>query len=245
MKIEVLFPETANLYGDLFNVKYLAECMPDAEIVNTGFKDRPLFADEVPALIYMGTTTERGQQLAIEALKPYKERIEYLIDNNTCFFITGNALEIFGKTISEEGVKVCDGLGILDITSDRNKRVRYNSLYLGEFSDESLEKPIKVAGFKSLFGFAEGDNKEKYFLNTLRGDGINLKVKEEGIRINNFFATYVTGPFLVLNPPFTKWLMRNVLGADNAELAFEEAAMDAYNSRIKEYSDPSTGITYE
>ena len=245
MKIEVLFPEICNLYGDLFNVKYLSDCLQEAEVVNTGLKDEPLFVTEEPSLIYMGTTTERGQQLVIEALTPYKERIKECIDKGVCFFVTGNAMEVFGKTISEEGAKVCDGLGILDIDSDRNSRVRYNSLYLGEFKDESLEEPIKIAGFKSLFGFAEGDNREKYFLKTLRGDGLNLNVKEEGIRINNFFATYVTGPFLVLNPPFTRWLMRNVMGVQNAELAFEEAAMDAYMSRIKEYSDPSTGIKYE
>lgn len=245
MKIEVLFPEICNLYGDLFNVKYLSDCMPEAEVVNTGLKDEPLFVKEEPDLIYMGTTTERGQQLVIEALTPHKERIKECINKGVCFFVTGNAMEVFGKTISEEGVKVCDGLGILDIDSDRNRRVRYNSLYLGEFKDESLEEPIKIAGFKSLFGFSIGNNSENFFLNTLRGDGLNLKVKEEGFRINNFFATHVTGPFLVLNPPFTKWLMRNIMGAESAELAFEEAAMDAYNSRIKEYSDPSTGIQYE
>ena len=79
---------------------------------------------------------------------------------------------------------------------------------------------------------------------TERGTGLNPQVKEEGLRINNFFATYVTGPFLVLNPPFTKWFMRHILKVGNAEPAFEEAAMDAYESRIKEYSDPHTGITY-
>lgn len=39
MKIEVLYPEICNLYGDLFNVKYLSECLPEAEIVYTGLKE--------------------------------------------------------------------------------------------------------------------------------------------------------------------------------------------------------------
>ena len=38
--------------------------------------------------------------------------------------------------------------------------------------------------------------------------------------------------------------MQNMLGVVDAKLAFEEAAIDAYNLRVKEYSDPGTGIYY-
>lgn len=244
MRIEVLYPEICNLYGDLFNVEYLGKCLPDAELVHTALKDEPLFVSEFPDMVYMGTTTERGQQLAIECLDKYRDRIKECIEKGVPFLITGNALEIFGKEIREEGKKVCDGLGLFDIVADRKARDRFNSLYLGTFTDESLDEPIKIVGFKSLFGFAEGNNKEQYFLMTERGTGLNPEVKEEGLRVNNFFATYVTGPFLVLNPPFTKWFMRHVLKVEDAEPAFKEAAMDAYESRVKEYSDPHTGITY-
>ena len=81
MKIEVLFPEICNLYGDLFNIKYLKDCLPEAEIVNTGLKEQPLFLTEKPDLIYMGTTTEQGQIMAIEALSKYKERIHRWIED--------------------------------------------------------------------------------------------------------------------------------------------------------------------
>ena len=68
-------------------------------------------------------------------------------------------------------------------------------------------------------------------------------MKEEGIRVNNFMATYVIGPILVLNPPFAKYLLEKC-GADSSDLAFEEAAMEAYDARVREYSDPSTGFYY-
>ena len=36
MKIEVLFPEVANLYGDLSNIEYLKKCLNnDVEIIET------------------------------------------------------------------------------------------------------------------------------------------------------------------------------------------------------------------
>ena len=62
--------------------------------------------------------------------------------------------------------------------------------------------------------------------------------------VNHFFATHITGPLLVLNPTFTKWYMEQMMGVENAVLAFEEAAMDAYNLRVAEYTDPGTGIYY-
>ena len=42
MKIELLYPEIANLYGDLFNVEYLSRCC-GAEVVETSLKESPRF----------------------------------------------------------------------------------------------------------------------------------------------------------------------------------------------------------
>lgn len=242
MKIEVLFPEICNLYGDLFNVTYLKDCLPEAEVTNTSLGNEPLFVKETPDLIYMGTTTERGQVLAIEALSKHKERIKECIDSGVNFLITGNAMEIFFNEIIEGGNKVCDGLGILDFVAKREARKRFNCLYLGDFATD--KGPIKIVGFKSLFGYAYGDNSNCALFYTERGDGLNKECKGEGIRINNFFATHITGPLLVLNPTFTKWYIENMLKVSDVKLAFEEAAMDAYNLRVEEYSNPGTGFYY-
>ena len=158
--------------------------------------------------------------------------------------ITGNAGEIFANEIIEEDKKVADGLGILDFTAKRKARKRFNSLYLGDFVPDGDEEPIKMVGFKTVFGFGYGDISDKYLFMTERGFAMNPEIKEEGIRINNLFFTYIIGPLLILNPPFTKWFLKNVLNVENPSLAYEEAAMDAYLTRVKEYSDPKTGFTY-
>ena len=41
MRIEVLFPERCNLYGDLSNVEYLKRCLPQAEFVETSCRRNP------------------------------------------------------------------------------------------------------------------------------------------------------------------------------------------------------------
>ena len=59
---------------------------------------------------------------------------------------------------------------------------------------------------------------------------------KEGLRRNNFFATYSVGPFLVLNPLFVKYLL-NLMGVEDVRLAFEPTIMAAYEQRLKEFSD--------
>ena len=99
MKIEVLFPEFCNLYGDMSNIEYLHKCIPEAEIIYTSIDEEPAFLTQNVNLIYLGPLTERKQEIVINKLKPYKEKIEELINNKTPFLFTGNAVEVLGKYI--------------------------------------------------------------------------------------------------------------------------------------------------
>ena len=111
-----------------------------------------------------------------------------------------------------------------------------NALYVGKF-----ESNMAIVGFKSQFGHSYGECEPLF--NTFRGAGLNPKVAGEGIRRNNFMATYLTGPLLVLNPPFNKYVQQ-LMGEKEPVLAFEEAAMELYRDRVKEFSDPATGVEY-
>ena len=63
-----------------------------------------------------------------------------------------------------------------------------------------------------------------------------VEAKVEGVKRNNFFGTYLLGPFLISNPLFTKELMKK-LGVENPVLPFEEDIMEAYNVRLEELND--------
>ena len=239
MKIEVLFPEICNLYGELTNVSYLEKSLNAVEIVETNLTDEPLFAAEMPDLIYMGTMSENSQLLVIEKLTEYKDRIRELIKEGANFLITGNALEVFGEEIIDKDGTIVKGLGLFPFKTKRDMMNRFNSLYLGDYED------MKIVGFKSQFTHSywnEGAD-EKPLFDTLRGPGLSPDIKGEGICENNFMATYVIGPILVLNPPLAKHIMKKC-GIDNPALAFEDAAMEAYNARVTEYSDEKTGFYY-
>ena len=74
MKIEILYPEAGNLFGDTANMKYLRLCLPEAEFVETPLGNEPAFMKEKIDLIYSGPMTERAQELALSSLLPYADK---------------------------------------------------------------------------------------------------------------------------------------------------------------------------
>lgn len=228
MKIEVLFPEVCNLYGDTSNIKYLKKCMPEAEIIEKHVDSNIIFEDEDINMIYMGPMPENTQEIVIKKLMPYKEKIEKMINNNVVFLVTGNALEIFGKYIENEDGRKIEALGLIDIYAKKDMLHRHNSIFLGEYED------IKIVGFKSQFTMAYGNNEENYFAKAVKGIGLNEESKLEGIKINNFIGTYLIGPILILNPLLTKKILA-MLGESTTNIAFEKEVMEAYNQRLLEF----------
>ena len=230
MVIEILYPDICNLYGDISNIKYLKKCLSNQKVkyIETSFDMEPSFVTQDINFIYLGPMTENRQEKVIKKLMPYKKRIEELIEKNTVFLFTGNALEILGKYIeNEDGIKI-EALGIFDVYAKRDMMHRHNSLFIGEYNN------IKIIGFKSQFTMMYGNNTDNYFLKVEKGIGINKESKLEGIQKNNFIGTYLLGPILILNPMFTKKIIEK-MGIEDVKLAFEEDTIAAYNQRLSEF----------
>ena len=105
---------------------------------------------------------------------------------------------------------------------------RYSGYYLGK------HKGIEIVGFKAQFTTTYGNNDECYFAETELGMGINIGTKYEGVQKNNLISTSILGPILILNPLFTKELLKT-MGVKEPKLAFEEEVMAAYNERLKKF----------
>lgn len=133
VKIEMLYPEICNLFGDYANVKYLASCIEDVKVINTHLTDKPSFLNEDVDFIYMGSMTEKSQELVIERLKPYTEKIKEMIEKNKVMLFTGNAVEILGNYIEKDDGSKIEALGILNFYAKRQMMNRVNSLILGDF----------------------------------------------------------------------------------------------------------------
>lgn len=230
MKIEILFPEFCNLFGDMSNMRYLRKCLPEAEFLETPFSEAPRFLTESVNLVYLGPMTEGMQERVIEKFRPHKSRIESLIHSGAVFLFTGNALEVLGQYIANEDGSRIEGLGILPLYAKRDMLHRHNSTFLGSYGGQA------VMGFKSQFTMAYPQEDCPGLFQVDKGVGLNKKCHFEGVQVNHFFGTYLIGPLLVLNPPFTLHLLRT-MGVENPQLAFSQEMQAAYDKRLKDYRE--------
>lgn len=224
MTVEFLYPELCNLYGDRGNMDYLRRCLT-ADYHETRMGDEPWFVRHEVDLIYLCSMTERGQERIIEALTPYRERLAALMAAGKYILLTGNAMEVFGKSI-QDGEKTIPGLGLLDLTARRILPRRANSLFLGNFGE------TKIVGYTSRFSHIESSLPPLFTVE--KGLGRSESAATEGIRSGGVLGTYLLGPLLVLNPDFTRWLLDD-LGASDAPLAFEEEVRQAYQVRLEQF----------
>ena len=111
MKIEILYPERCNLYGDLANMDYLRKCLPQAEFAETPRGETPQFAREKVDMVYLGPMTEQAQEQVLEQLFPLKERLQELVEQDVVFLCTGNALELSGSPFSKRTVAASPAWG--------------------------------------------------------------------------------------------------------------------------------------
>lgn len=238
MKIEILYPSLASFYGEAVGLRYIKQCLPEAEWVETELFEQPAFTKEHIDLVYLGPMTENGQELVINELRPYIRQIHEYIISDAVFIAVGNALEVFGKYIENEDGSKIEGLGIFDTTAKRKMMERYNSLYLGTLGD------IKIVGFKAQFTHTYPNAEVQTLFRNVRGDGLCPGYPGEGIRRNNFMGTYLLGPLFVTNPAFTKYVMK-LLGVENPVLPYEKDVTAAYEKRLAEFEKAETKYKYD
>ena len=236
MKIEILYPELGNLFGDMANIRYLKLCLEDAEFIETPLDCTPAFPEQEIDLIYMGPMTEHSQERAIRRLTPYRDALDALIKRGTHFLFTGNSMELLGKYIKKNDGEL-KGLQLFDMHAVRTMADRHNSIFLGETVDV---QHMTIVGFNSRFSHLYPSDSLPGFIKVIKGIGLNPQNTFEGIRINNFIGTYLLGPLLVLNPLFAASFLRS-LGKETEPAFFSESRI-AYQKRLTEFQDKKTRL---
>lgn len=229
MTVEILFSELGLYYGDYGNIAYLSKCLNNAEFIYTNNKETPAFVERKVDLVYLGSLSENKQLIAIDRLMKYRDVIKQRIEENVIFLFTGNSFEILGKYIETEENEKIECLGLYDFYSLRNMNRRNNYLFLGKYDD------LEIVGNKSQYSLCYGSF-EKPFIKVTKGMGNNPDDEYEGIHDHNLFATYLLGPFLVLNPLFTEKIIRMIDPVN--ELAFKDEIIKAYNKRVEQMNNP-------
>jgi len=215
MKIAYLYYDFLNLYGESGNIKIIENVLKynkiKHEILYLSLNDKLEFSEY--DLVYIASGTEGNQKIALDHLMKYKKDIKKYIESGKYIFVTGNSVDMFGSKIISD--KEYDGLNILDYEIHQEKR-KMEEVYL---SSSFLKN--KIIGFINNNSYM---NKIEYPL----FDG-------EGIKYNNFYATYVLGPILVRNPEFLKYFLNNLTGK---KLKYDlKLEVKAYNEFVKNFKE--------
>ncbi len=223
MKIELLFPEVCSMFGEIGTIHFLKKAFKDEKIYETKLFDRPKFLDEDMDFIYIGPSTEAIQEKVIEVLMPYRDEIKKKIEEGLAFFVSGNALELFGNYIKDEDRKI-QALGIFDFFAVRDMKLRHNEINLLKYED------LEIVGVKSQFTKISY-NKDYSFMEEIKKAPSQYDFKE-GVKYKNFYGTQILGPMLILNPDFTKKIFRD-MGFEIEKLPFDGLLNEIYEARLK------------
>ena len=224
--IEYLFPEFSNLYADSKNIDYLSKCNKKIKVIYTHASDEPHFVNKKVDMIYMGSMSDDKVSATIKLLSVYKDRIKELIEDGVIFLVTGNSLEVFSSYI-KEGNKRINGLETFDYYVEKDMNNKHASWFLGEYDN------LYIVGHRNQF--SKVYNIKNRFIKKIGGYGIDLEGSNEGICYKNFYATFLLGPLLIMNPLFTKYLLKK-LNLDDS-LYEEEIIIKASERRIAHFRE--------
>ena len=208
IKILHLLPRLLSLYGEYGNVAVLQKSLQDAgfEATVTGWEQGDLDLTGFD-FIYVGSGTEDNLLEAVKRLAPHAQAIAASIQDGQQWLATGNAMALFGKTITRKGVET-EALGCFGYATEFNEQKR--------FLGDAVTTPLFGApciGFINNSCIYHGIDAPltQLVLNPQLG---NDKASDtDGLVSGNFRGTQLIGPVLVKNPHFLSTVMESLTGA--------------------------------
>ena len=228
IKILHLFPRLLSLYGEYGNVAVLEKLLKDAghNVTVTGWEKGELDLTGFD-FIYVGSGTEDNLLEAVKRLAPHAAAIAASIAGGQRWLATGNAMTLFGKTITRRGVE-SEGLGCFGYATELNEQKRF----LGDVVTKSVfgAPCIGFINNSCIFRGIDAPLLELVLNPQLGSDkASNL----DGLTTNNFRGTQLIGPVLVKNPHFIATVMEELTGAP-VTLSEESNIVRAYRISVAE-----------
>lgn len=227
VKIAHLYYDLMNLYGEQGNILALTSALKKQGVKTTVdllTKDDKMDLTKYD-IIYIGCGNEASQEIVRKDILKYKKVLEKALKTKT-IVATGNAWELFGKTIDEK-----EALNLFDYKSTTiSTRIINEQINKVDF----LEMPI--IGFQNRSSVTSNTGNDLF--EVIKGTGNTQNMKVEGIKVNNFYGTYTIGPLLIRNPHLTDYIVKNIL--DSKDIPYKEILdtpdYDAYNEFVKNFN---------
>ncbi len=206
IKIAHLYYDLMNLYGEHGNIlalrHHLEEHKVKAIIHNITIDDTADLSSY--DLLYIGSGNKDAFELARQDILKRKEELKKCFQKGTFFLITGNALDLFGKSFRTLGDEEKETLGLLSYeSSETDYRIVGEQVCTSSFCKEEI---IGFQNRSSVLKYV----KEPHLFDVKNGYGYIPQSIVEGIHKKNFFGTYLIGPILIRNPYFTEKLIEEI-----------------------------------
>lgn len=203
-----LYPDLMNLYGEYANVAALRRSLErqGAEvIVRTGtlYQDIDFSGAD---FLYMGAGTESAQLTALEDLRRYESAVRAALERGAVVLATGNAMEVFGRSITGPDGAEHAGLGLFPFctTVSGTERIQGDCLAVGAATGQVAVGFVNKA--------SQTTDVEHPLFRMEHGPGNNAGTAEDGVWEGSFYGTHLIGPLLMKNPHvnayFTELLCR-------------------------------------
>ena len=196
IKILHFYPDLMSLYGSYANVSVLKRRL---EQMGSTVTVTPVLPGQEADLsdadfLYMGAGTEHAQKAALADFARYGEAVKAAAENGVTMLFAGTAMELLGKTITDNDGKVYDGIGLAGFTAVQGTKRFAEDVY-----GHTDLYPDAVVGLMNKCSTISGV--ERPLLTSLSlGFGNEGEKTPEGFHRNNVFASQLTGPLLVKNP---------------------------------------------
>lgn len=221
MRFEILFPEFY-IYGEKANLKYLELLFPEDEFHHTLLNDELKFLTNDADVLIMGPMAEHYLSKVTEKLAPFKAELKQWIDSGKYLFVENNAMDIFGKILTDSEGRNLPTLDLFPYTTHRDYENRAFSQFFWKIGD------VELVGAYSGFARYGIDPKDHWY--TVSADS---KGELGGYREKNAFALEVISQILITNPPLSLKL-RELLGKE-PYLPFEKEVWRLYESKKAQY----------
>ena len=203
-----LYPDLMNLYGEYANVAALRRSL-ERQGVEVVVRTGTLYQDidfSGADFLYMGAGTESAQLTALEDLRRYESAVRAALERGAVVLATGNAVELFGRSITgPDGAKHA-GLGLFPFrtTVSDTARIQGDCLAVGAATGQVAVGFVNKA--------SQTTDVEHPLFRMEHGPGNNAGTAEDGVWEGSFYGTHLIGPLLMKNPHvnayFTELLCR-------------------------------------
>lgn len=196
VRIALLCPDQLGTYADSGNAVVLQQRLEwrgiTASIARLAPGER-LAADT--DVILLGGGEDRGQRLALEALRPMRAELEAMLKDGVPALLVCGGFQIYGESLPL-GTEDVPGLGLLPFVTRRGIR-----RLVGRIGVRSKLTAEPLVGFENHGGCSALFAEAEPFGEVLWGNGNGPEGSEhEGLVLHRTIGTYTHGPVLARNP---------------------------------------------